>query len=510
MAADHKSLKSIIIVGGGTAGWVSAAVLSRVAKHLNYSITLIESPDVPTIGVGEATIPSIVDLLEFLDIPQEDFVKKTNATFKLAIKFIDWLRIGHHYWHPFGAIGSKIDTVPFYHHWLRYHNSGGKRRFAEFSPSIAMARINRFFIPDPKTPTNLSKSAHALHFDAALVADYLAEYSMKNGVQRIWSHVESAALHHDGRVKSVLLSDNRCIPGDFFIDCSGQRALLIGQYLRVGYIDWSQYLPVNRAVVMQTKNVGEPAPFTEATAHEHGWRWRIPLQSRTGNGYVYCSDYCDDTMAENLLVQQVAGRPVTEPRVLRFRTGKRERMWHKNCLAVGLSAGFLEPLESTGIYLIMRAILNFVQMLPDRDFAAPTIVEFNRLMDMEYDCIRDFIVLHYCASERRDSPFWEMWQNVTIPDSLHHKLALFRSQGRLYRNDLDLFAPDSWYAVLEGMNVRPDGFDPRVEASDLAQVMGILEQGAGALAEAANRVPAHSAFIANLISSPNPGLERVG
>ena len=215
-------------------------------------------------------------------------------------------------------------------------------------------------------------------------------------------------------------------------------------------------------------------------------------------------------MAENLLVQQVAGEPVTEPRVLRFRTGKRERMWHKNCLAVGLSAGFLEPLESTGIYLIMRAILNFVQMLPDRDFAAPTIGEFNRLMDMEYDCIRDFIVLHYCASERRDSPFWQMWQNVTIPDSLHHKLALFRSQGRLYRNDLDLFAPDSWYAVLEGMNVRPDGFDPRVEASDLAQVMGILEQGAGALVEAANRVPAHSAFIANLISSPNPGLERVG
>jgi len=492
-------IKSFVIVGGGTAGWVSAAILSRVLSGTDCKITLVESPDIPTIGVGEATIPSIIDMLDFLAISVNDFVKQTNATFKLGIKFIDWLREGHHYWHQFGNIGSRIDGKPFYQHWLKTQFFGSQHELTDFSAAVAMAKRDRFFIPDPKNPNIMSSSTFALHFDAGLVAEYLADYSRVKGVKSVSANVIDVQLDTGGRINSLALDNGQQLSGDFFIDCSGQKGLLIEQALEVGYDNWQNYLPVNSAVVMQTENYGQLAPYTEATAHEHGWRWRIPLQNRTGNGYVFCDEHCNNDTATDLLSKHVQGQAITEPRVLKFVTGKRKKMWHKNCLAVGLSSGFLEPLESTSIYLIMRAMLNFVQSIPDKDLWQVTIDEYNRLMDHEYECIRDFIVLHYCETERTDSDFWQEWQTREIPDSLKTKIDLFRSQGRLFRDDMDLFAPDSWYAVLEGMGVRPKSYDPTVDVSDFSKIQQLLQKHSMALADSAEHVPGHESFIKLLL-----------
>ncbi|WP_166167907.1 tryptophan halogenase family protein [Pseudomaricurvus alcaniphilus] len=494
-AASDNLLRHFVIVGGGTAGWMSAAILARVMEHLQCRVTLVESPDIPTVGVGESTIPSMVDLLDFLAIPKSDFIARTQATFKLGIKFVDWLDKGHHYWHPFGSIGNKIDGVAFYQHWLKSRFHGGQNEYTDFSPSIAMAKLNHFVIPDPNQKTALSGSTYAFQLDAGLMANYFAEYSRARNVTHIRSHIGGVNLADNGRIKEVVLHDGSKLEGDFFIDCSGQAALLIEKALGVDFVDWSHFLPVNRAAVVQTTNTSPLPPYTEATAHAHGWRWRIPLQSRTGNGYVYCSDFCDDETALEALARQVKGELVTDPRVLRFRTGKRARHWHQNCLAVGLSSGFLEPLESTGIYLVMRALLNFIELLPDNHLDQVTVDEFNRLMDMEFECIRDFIVLHYCPSRRTDSDFWRRWQELAIPDSLQRKLSLFKANGRLFKNPQDLFADESWYAVLEGMGVRPRAYAPNVDASVFPKVEENLRQRAEVLAAAAQRAPGHEAFI---------------
>ncbi|NQZ83304.1 MAG: tryptophan 7-halogenase [Colwellia sp.] len=501
MSIKHRPLKSYVIVGGGTAGWVSAAVLSHVLQNTGVSITLVESPDVPTVGVGEATIPSFIDLLSFLNISQKDFIAKTNATFKLAIKFVDWFQQGQHYWHPFGKIGSKVDGKEFYQHWLKNHIHGGKFEYTDFSPAVAMAKENRFFIPDPKKPSNLSNSAHALHFDAGLAAKFLAEYAQAKGVKCIKAHVERVEQHENGNIKTLHFKDGQEVSGDFFIDCSGQRSLLLKKSLRVGFVDWQHYLPVNSAVVMQTEKMSILAPYTESTAHDNGWRWRIPLQNRTGNGFVFSQDFCSDQQAIDLLSSQVTEKAINEPRIIRFTTGKMKKFWHKNCLAVGLSSGFLEPLESTGIHLIMKGILNFVQMLPDENLADVTQNEYNRLMDAEYDSIRDFIVLHYCTSKRDDSPFWKMWQHIAIPESLQNKLALFKSQGRLMKNDLDLFASDSWYAVLEGMGVKPNSYDPTVDASNFELIQNILKESEVALKRNVQQLMSHEDYITRILAS---------
>jgi tryptophan halogenase len=500
MSIEQQPLKSYVIVGGGTAGWISAAVLSHVLQNTGATITLVESPDVPTVGVGEATIPSFVDLLSFLNISIQSFICKTNATFKLAIKFVDWYQQGHHYWHPFGKVGSKLDGKEFYQHWLKNHFHGDKADFVDFSPAVEMAKNFRFFIPDPKNPTNLSSSAYALHFDAGLAAELLAEYAKAKGVKLIKSHVQQVEQFPDGKIKSLALKNGDFLSADFFIDCSGQNSLLLKQTMRVGFVDWQHYLPVSSAVVVQTEKMHKLAPYTESTAHEHGWRWRIPLQNRTGNGFVYSQNYCADQQALDTLMSNIDDKTLTEPRTLRFTTGKTEKFWYKNCLAVGLSSGFLEPLESTGIHLIMKGILNFVKMLPDQRLEEISQREYNRLMDVEYECIRDFIVLHYCTSQRSDSAFWRMWQHVQIPDSLAYKMALFKSQGRLMHNELDLFAADSWYAVLEGMNVKPNAYDPTVDASDFVKVKEILKQSKDALGHSVKQLMSHDEYIKRILA----------
>ncbi len=492
---NHGAIQTYVVLGGGTAGWISAAILIRSLVNTNVNIHVVESPHAPTVGVGEATIPSIMDMLQYLNIPAQDFINKTNATFKLAIKFTDWYAKGTHYWHPFGYIGNEIDGKPFYQHWLKYQQQGGALSFTDFSPAIALAKQNKFFIPDPKQPTNLSSSSYALHFDAALVAKYLQQYCETRGVKIHKAHVKDVKRDNTGNISQLVFNDDKTLSGDFFIDCSGQQGLLIGKTLRVGYENWQQYLPVDSAAVVQTENSGALPPYTESIAHAHGWRWRIPLQNRTGNGYVYCSDFCDDNAAMRLLESNVLGEKLTDTRCLKFTTGMRDKCWEKNCLAVGLSSGFLEPLESTSIYLIMRAMLNFVQSIPTKEPSPFTVSEYNRLMRHEYHCIRDFIVLHYCATTRKDTPFWQMWQNLSIPDSLQTKIALFKEYGRLYQDKSDLFSQDSWYAVLEGMGVRPKAYDPVVDASVAEKIHSALPSAAEALIDSAGKALGHEEYL---------------
>jgi tryptophan 7-halogenase len=495
-------LKSYVIVGGGTSGWIMAAVLSRVFEGSNIDITLVESPTIGTIGVGEATVPSFIDLLTFLDVPGKDFIEKTNATFKLGIKFKDWQKPGESYWHPFGFIGSNPDGLDFFQHWLKtYLNSDQPHAYTDFAPSAAIGEEQRFFIPDPNNLNNLQKMGYALHFDAGLAAKYLTEYATAKGVKHIQAHINDVALDENGNIQSVILEDKKEVSGEFFIDCTGQYGLLIEKALKVNYLNWQHYLPVDSAVVMQSENVEDFPPYTQATAHEHGWRWRIPLRNRTGNGYVFCSEYCDDDTAKKLLLENIKGKPITEPRIIRFKTGMREKSWHKNCVAIGLSSGFLEPLESTGIYLIMRGALSFAQMLPDLSLNQATQNEYNRLMSIEYESLRDFIIMHYCTSKRSDTGFWRSWQTRDIPDSLKAKLSLYQSQGRLVRNEIDLFGPDSWHAVLTGMGVIPEGYDPAVDAADYESLKSTMSKIEKSLQHSVKELLTHKEYVDRLLKN---------
>ena len=501
----HAAIQSFVIVGGGTAGWMTAALLARVLGKTGVKITLLESPEVDSVGVGEATVPSFVDFIQILGISEADFVRQTGATFKLGIKFRNWQKTAdggsHEYWHPFGNVGAKIDGQPFFQQWLRSHFNGNPHCYTDYSPSAAMGDVGKFYIPDPRKPNNLTRMGYALHFDAARVAQYLANFSKGLGVQHVLGHAENILVDSDGAISAICLKNGEQLAGAFFIDCTGARSLLLEGALGVGYCDWRHWLPVDSAVVVQSENGPELPPYTESIAHAHGWRWSIPLQERTGNGSVFCREYCSAQQAERQLLGSIPGKPLSEPRHLGFKTGKREKMWHRNCIAIGLSSGFLEPLESTSIYLIMRAALTFVGLLPRHPLCAQSCREFNRLMDLEYENIRDFIVLHYCTSRRDDSDFWRSWRNREIPSSLREKLSLYQREGRLIRNDLDLFGSDSWHAVLTGMGVFPESYCPLVDASDSRKVEQLLNNVRGSLQHSVNQLLPHREYLNRFCSA---------
>lgn len=488
-------LKNIIIVGGGTSGWMAAACFSRVLKPLGINITLVESTEIGTVGVGEATIPPILDFLRLLGIDERHFIQSTQASFKLAIKFNDWYELGHSYWHQFGSVGANIDGVQFYQHWLLSKKAGNPAAFTDYSPAIAMAKKNKFEIIPGNGEHVLSGAKYALHFDASLVAKYLREYAEKNGVTRIDAKVQGSTLTDKGYISSIVLDDGRELHADFFVDCSGFRGILIEQALKTGYEDWSDYLPCNSAVVTQTENIGEPAPYTQSTALDAGWIWKIPLQHRSGNGYVFCNKFSSDEEAIALFRKKIQGALVTEPRILRFVTGKRKKLWNKNCLSVGLASGFLEPLESTSIHLAMKAILKFVEMLPVTIDDEPTIREFNRVVDREYESVRDFIILHYCTTKRNDTAFWQACSAMEIPESLKTRLDLFKMSGRLYKDEFDLFTTNSWYAVLEGMGVRPEGIDPLVYLSLEEEVRNKMQRALALMDSTTEKLLGHKEFL---------------
>ncbi|HSW05980.1 tryptophan halogenase family protein [Aquabacterium sp.] len=467
---NDKSIRKIVIVGGGTAGWMAAAPLAQKlgrASARPCEIVLIESPEIGTIGVGEATLPTIRYYNHALNLDGADFVKKTQATFKLGIEFKDWGRVGHRFFHGFGDFGARIENRSPVMHWLRLQRAGGMASYEDWSTSSVMARQNRFTPPQGDTPSAANAYSFAFHFDAGLYAAYLRDYAMQRGATRIEGTIVDVELRpEDGFVAAVKLRDGRRVDGDLFIDCSGFRGLLIEGAMKAGYDDWSAVLPCNSALAVPSERVPKLTPYTTSTARTAGWQWRIPLQHRTGNGHVYCSQFTTDDEAARVLLEGLDSEALDTPRQLRFTTGRRRKQWSKNVVALGLAAGFIEPLESTSIQFIMDGVGRLIEQFPDRDFHPGLAAEFNRQMLFQYESIRDFIVMHYKLTQRTDSEFWRYCAAMPIPDTLQHQIELFRSSGRVAILDPNGFAEPSWQSMLLGLGVMPRSYDPFVDQID--------------------------------------------
>lgn len=499
---DNKPIDSIAIIGGGTAGWMAAAALSRLLQRQPYKIRLVESEQIGTVGVGEATIPMLHIYNRFLGLDEAEFMRETQGTYKLGIGFRDWTRLGHFYIHPFGLPPTGLDMAPFHQCWLRLRAQGDDTPFEDYFIAAVAGKLGRFKHPsgDPKSP--LSHLAYAFHFDASLYARYLRRYAEARGVERVEGKVTDVALRgEDGFIEAVTLDDGRRIEADFFIDCSGFRGLLIEQALKTGYEDWTHWLPCDRAVAVPCKSAGELTPYTVSTAREAGWQWRIPLQHRIGNGYVYCSRHISDDEAAAKLFANLDGERLAEPNFLRFVTGRRKKFWNRNCVALGLASGFMEPLESTSIHLIQSGIARLMTLLPAREFNPADIEEYNRGAIQEFERIRDFIILHYHANERDDAPLWRECREMNIPDTLRHRMELFRSRGRMVQAEGELFAPTSWQAVLLGQNVMPEMYDPLADMVSLDRIREHLGLAKRMIREAAESMPAHAQFIHGYCSS---------
>jgi tryptophan 7-halogenase len=500
---EDPRIRRVVIVGGGTAGWMAAAAFSRFLDNGYTEITLIESDEIGTVGVGEATIPPITTYNGMLGIDENEFLRASQGTFKLGIEFVNWGAIGQRYFHPFGMHGRDIEGVLFHQLWMRERTRRPVPDISAYCMSAVAAARGRFARPtgDPRHP--ISHLAYAFHFDAGLYARFLRAYAERGRVTRVEGKIGDVALRsEDGHVESVQLESGQRIEGDLFIDCSGFRGLLIEQALQTGYDDWTHWLPCDCALAVPTTNVGEPDPFTRSTAHSAGWQWRIPLQHRTGNGHVYASSYMADDEAQRILMANLEGQALAEPRRLSFTTGRRRKCWNRNVIALGLSSGFLEPLESTSIHLIQAGISRLMNLFPDRNFDDAERDEFNRQMESAYDGIRDFIILHYKATARDDSEFWNYCRTMSIPDSLAHKIELFRTKGRVFRHDDELFTVPSWVAVMLGQNIVPERYDPIADALDEEKVAAAIEQVRAAFEQTAAQMPSHAQFIAQNCAAP--------
>jgi tryptophan halogenase len=492
-------VRGITIVGGGTAGWMAAAILARRLGQRFGSLQVIESPEIGTIGVGEATIPPIRLFNEALGIDQGDFLRQTQGTIKLGIEFRNWSRIGHSYFHPFGVHGTSLDQVALLQEWLRLRQlglPGELESFENLSLNAVAARCGR--VLDSKSdPYSLhSVYSYAYHFDASLYAQYLRSYAQARGVVRIERKVLRVELRaEDGFIRALHLDDGTEVAADLFIDCSGFRGLLIEQALHTGYEDWTHWLPCDRAVAVPCQSAGALTPYTRSTAHSAGWQWRIPLQHRIGNGYVYCSRFISDDEASATLLANLDGQAQAEPRLLRFTTGRRRKFWNKNCVALGLAAGFLEPLESTSIHLIQTGLTRLAAIFPDRSFDPSDAQEYNRLAIEEFDRVRDFIILHYKATARDDAPLWQYCANMDIPEELGYRINLFRSSGRVAFHDREVFVESNWLSVLIGQGIWPRRYDPLADVMPLDSIAAHLAQMRKLIRQTAEAMPAHAAFI---------------
>lgn len=456
---EGPNLQKVVIVGGGTAGWMAAALLSQTFKGKLIDLTLVESDAIGTIGVGEATIPAIRRFNRLLEVHERDFLAATQATFKLGIEFVNWGKVGTSYIHPFGNIGTPIGRTGFEHYLTRRRLEGHVESFEAYSLNAMAARADRFSIP-PRDGSLLSELAYAYHFDAGLYAGFVRRYAEARGVRRIEGkigHVEQDA--DTGHVTSLHLENGQTVEGAFFIDCSGLSGLLIEKTLNSGYEDWSHWLPCDRAAFVPSESAPAITPYTRSTAHTAGWQWRIPLQHRIGNGHVFSSGFMGDDEAGDLLLETLDQKPLAEPKFLRFQTGRRKLSWNRNVVAIGLSSGFLEPLESTSIHLIHSGLVKLLDFWPDRTFDPLLAEQYNRAMTNQYEAIRDFIILHYKATDREDSAFWAYCKYMDVPDSLSYKINHFRSSSRIVLAPGELFQPASWFAVMIGQNILPASYD---------------------------------------------------
>ena len=447
------TIENVIIVGGGTAGWMAAAALSRLRAGRQVAITLIESEEIGTVGVGEATIPPFLDFNKLLEIDEREMLAAVQGSFKLGIQFVNWGKIGDSYIHPFGNYGYQVNGISFHHIWHKYRQAGDRRPIQVFNIETMAAHFGRFARTADYEREDLPPINYAYHIDASRYAKFLRSYAETRGVVRREGKVADVTLDGEsGFVSSVTMDDGEIIKGDLFIDCSGFRGILIEQALKTGYEDWSNYLPCNRAVALPClrEDGSGPLPYTRATAHSAGWQWQVPLQHRNGNGHVYCSSFMSDDEALGILLKNIAGKPGAEPNFLRFVTGRRKKFWNKNVVALGLASGFMEPLESTSIHLINTGINKLIALLSLDGITQAQEDAFNRLTGKEYDRIRDFLILHYNATSRDDSDFWNYCRNMSVPDSLTEKIELFRLNGQIFREDDELFTETSWAAVMMG------------------------------------------------------------
>jgi tryptophan halogenase len=502
--SEHRLVDNIVIVGGGTAGWMAAAALMKTLRG-KVQIRLVESDEIGAVGVGEATIPMITRFIQLLQLDEDEFVKATQATFKLGVEFVNWSRLGDRYIHGFGRVGQPLaGVVDFHQYWLRMFLQGKAPDLEAYSIARVACRQGKFMRAAADIPNSpLAEIAHAFHFDASLFAKFLRSYCEPLGVVRTEGKIARVALRPDtGFVDSVVLESGERIAGDLFIDCSGFRGLLIEQALKTGFEDWSHWLPCDRAWAVPSASSEDFTPYTRATAHGAGWQWRIPLQHRTGNGHVYCSRFVSDDEAAATLLANLDGRALADPRPLKFKAGKRKKTWNKNCVAIGLSSGFLEPLESTSIHLIQSTIARLITFFPDNGFSQADIDEFNAQTDFETERIRDFIILHYKLTRRGDTAFWRECREMTVPDTLQRKIDLYRSRGRIFRDNNELFAEVGWLQVMHGQGLRPERHNPVADLLPEDEVLAYLKGLEEVIARCVDAMPRHADFIAKHCAAP--------
>ncbi len=486
---NNRKIKKVVIAGGGTAGWMAAASLAKLLGK-TLDITLIESDDIPTVGVGEATIPTLITLHQLLKINEKEFLAAVQGTFKLGISFENWRDVNQDYIHSFGWTGKDCWAAGFQHFWKKGLDLGISEEFGKYCPEWAAAKANKFAV--------LSREGlnYAYHIDAGLYAKFLRKMAEEHGAQRQEGKIKRVNLNaDDGYIESLLLESGQVIDGDLFIDCTGFRGLLIEQALHVGYDDWSHWLPCDGAVAVQTEATGEPIPYTRSIAHDAGWQWRIPLQNRVGNGMVFSSKFWRDEEAIDCLTKNIEGKPLNDPRVIKFKTGQRRKHWHKNCVAMGLASGFIEPLESTSIHLIQRAIVRLMQMFPYDGIRQPDVEEFNAQMKFESDNIRDFIILHYHVTDRTDTEFWRHCKNMDVPESLTHRIELFKQTGRVFKVPTELFGENSWIQVMLGQGLMPEQYHPIVNMMSDAELKDFLVGIRSQVDRTVAQLPSHADFI---------------
>jgi tryptophan halogenase len=495
---QNQAIQNIVIVGGGTAGWMTAIALATTLNG-RCNIRVVESEEIGIVGVGEATIPMIQRFNRVVGIDENEFMRETMGSFKLGVEFVNWGKLGDRYMHGFGRLGQDLATVSFDQYWQKMRRLGKAAPLEQYSITRLAAKANKFMPARTDVPNSpLGDITYAYHFDASLYAKFLRKLSEQRGVKRIEGKIVRATQREpDGHIDAVELENGTRVEGELFIDCSGFRGLLIEQALQTGYEDWTHWLPADRALAVPCESVAPLTPYTRATAHKSGWQWRIPLQHRTGNGHVYCSRFISDDEAAATLLSNLDGKALADPRLIKFNTGMRKKSWNRNVVAIGLASGFLEPIESTSIHLIQAAIQRLIDFFPDRAFSDIDRDEFNRQTRFDYERIRDFIILHYHLNQRTDSPYWLECANMAIPDSLRRKMDMYRSHGRVVRLDNELFSEVGWIQVFEGQNMPIEGYHPLVDAQSEEDIAEYLDGIRGVIAKCVEVMPSHDEYIAH-------------